>query len=54
MSATLTPLKFLAVNLSIGAAGALAILLLVWIAKVPWRSLVSSPRALDARRLRTT
>ncbi|WP_410812780.1 CPBP family intramembrane glutamic endopeptidase [Micromonospora sp. 067-2] len=52
LSATFTPLKFLAVNLSIGAAGVLAILLLVWIAKVPWRSLISSPRAFDARRLR--
>lgn len=51
MSATFTPLKFLAVNLSVGAAGALAILLLVWIAKVPWRSLLSFPRAFDARRL---
>ncbi|MFE9914493.1 CPBP family intramembrane glutamic endopeptidase [Micromonospora sp. NPDC005553] len=51
MSATLTPLKFLAVNLSIGTAGALAILLLVWIARVPWRSLISAPRAFDARRL---
>ncbi|MER6829003.1 CPBP family intramembrane glutamic endopeptidase [Streptosporangium sp. NPDC000563] len=51
MSATFTPLKFLAVNLSVGAAGALAILLLVWTAKIPWRSLISSPRAFDARRL---
>jgi membrane protease YdiL (CAAX protease family) len=51
MAATFTPLKFLAVNLSVGAAGGLAILLLVWMAKVPWRSLISSPRAFDARRL---
>ncbi|MEU0481913.1 type II CAAX endopeptidase family protein [Streptosporangium sp. NPDC006013] len=51
MSAALTPLKFLAINLSVGASGALAILLLVWTAKVPWRSLISSPRAFDARRL---
>ncbi|MDH2424875.1 CPBP family intramembrane metalloprotease [Sphaerisporangium sp. TRM90804] len=51
MSATITPLKFLAVNLSIGAAGVLAILLLAWTAGVPWRSLISSPRAFDARRL---
>lgn len=51
MSATLTPLKLLAINISIGAAGVLAILLLVWIAKVPWRSLISFPRAFDARRL---
>ncbi|WBB53967.1 type II CAAX endopeptidase family protein [Verrucosispora sp. WMMD573] len=45
------PLKLLAVNVSVGAAGVLAILLLMWIAKVPWRSLISSPRAFDARRL---
>ncbi|MEU8419614.1 CPBP family intramembrane glutamic endopeptidase [Micromonospora sp. NPDC048835] len=51
MSATMTPLKFLAINISIGAAGVLAILLLGWIAKVPWRSLISFPRAFDARRL---
>ncbi|WP_202864630.1 CPBP family intramembrane glutamic endopeptidase [Micromonospora endolithica] len=51
MSATFTPLKFLAVNLSIGATGVLAILLLVWTARVPWRSLLSFPRAFDARRL---
>ncbi|WP_440072169.1 lysostaphin resistance A-like protein [Streptosporangium sp. OZ121] len=51
MAATFTPLKFLAVNLSVGAAGVLAILLLAWTAKVPWRSLISSPRAFDARRL---
>ncbi|MGI5147270.1 CPBP family intramembrane glutamic endopeptidase [Plantactinospora sp. CA-294935] len=51
MSATFTPLKFLAVNLSIGVAGVLAILLLVWTARVPWRSLLSFPRAFDARRL---
>ncbi|GLZ60813.1 CAAX amino protease [Micromonospora sp. NBRC 107095] len=51
MSATLTPLKLLAINISIGAAGVLAVLLLVWIAKVPWRSLISFPRAFDARRL---
>ncbi|BCJ61840.1 CPBP family intramembrane glutamic endopeptidase [Micromonospora endophytica] len=51
MSATFTPLKFLAINISVGTAGVLAILLLVWIAKVPWRSLISSPRAFDVRRL---
>ncbi|MEU8382542.1 type II CAAX endopeptidase family protein [Streptosporangium sp. NPDC048865] len=51
LAATFTPLKFLAVNLSVGTAGVLAILLLAWTAKVPWRSLISSPRAFDARRL---
>ncbi|TDL33162.1 CPBP family intramembrane metalloprotease [Jeotgalibacillus sp. S-D1] len=51
MSPTLTPLKFLAANVSIAATGVLSILLLVWIAKVPWRSLISSPRTFDTRRL---
>lgn len=51
LAATFTPLKFLAVNLSVGTAGALAIGLLVWLAKVPWRSLISAPRAFDPRRL---
>ena len=51
MAATFTPLKFLAVNVSVGTAGVLAILLLVWMAKVPWRSLISSPRPFDAHRL---
>ncbi|GAA3767193.1 CPBP family intramembrane glutamic endopeptidase [Micromonospora maritima] len=51
MSPTMTPLKSLAVNLSIGASGVVAVLLLARIARVPWRSLISSPRAFDARRL---
>ncbi|WP_062353246.1 CPBP family intramembrane glutamic endopeptidase [Herbidospora yilanensis] len=51
LAATFTPLKFLAVNVSVGAAGVLAIVLLVWMAKVPWRSLISAPRAFDPRRL---
>lgn len=50
LSPTYTPLRFLADSLSIGVTGVLAILLLVWMAKVPWRSLLSSPRALDKRR----
>jgi membrane protease YdiL (CAAX protease family) len=51
LAPTFTPLKFLAVNLSIGAAGLLAILLLVRMTGAPWRSLLSSPRAFDVRRL---
>jgi membrane protease YdiL (CAAX protease family) len=51
MSATFTPLKLLAINLSVGLAGVLAVALLAWLAKVPWRSLISSPRAFDGRRL---
>ncbi|MBY8875109.1 CPBP family intramembrane metalloprotease [Micromonospora sp. PLK6-60] len=50
-SPTITPLKSLAVNLSIGASGVVALLLLARIAKVPWRSLISFPRAFDTRRL---
>ncbi|MET8318876.1 CPBP family intramembrane glutamic endopeptidase [Micromonospora sp. NPDC005189] len=53
MSPTMTPLKSLAINLSIGASGAVAIVLLARVARVPWRSLISSPRAFDARRLGT-
>ncbi|MFI2489013.1 CPBP family intramembrane glutamic endopeptidase [Promicromonospora kroppenstedtii] len=51
MSATFTPLKLLAINLSVGLAGVLAILLLARLAGVPWRSLISSPRAFDGKRL---
>jgi membrane protease YdiL (CAAX protease family) len=51
MSPTMTPLKSLGINLSIGASGVVAILLLARVARVPWRSLISSPRAFDARRL---
>ncbi|MEV0315440.1 CPBP family intramembrane glutamic endopeptidase [Nonomuraea fuscirosea] len=51
MSATFTPLKLLAVNLSVGIAGVVAILLPARLAKVPWRGLISSPRAFDGRRL---
>ena len=47
LSATITPLKFLAANLSIGATGVLAVLLLAWMAGVPWRRLISSPRPFD-------
>lgn len=51
LAATITPLKFLAANLSIGVTGLLAIALLVWLTGVPWRSLISSPRAFDPHRL---
>ncbi|MEU9832033.1 CPBP family intramembrane glutamic endopeptidase [Streptosporangium sp. NPDC048047] len=51
MAPAFTPLKFLAVNLSTGVTGVLTILLLAWLAKVPWRSLISFPRAFDTRRL---
>ena len=51
MSATFTPLKLLAINLSVALAGVLAVLLLARLAKAPWRSLISFPRAFDGRRL---
>lgn len=51
MSPTLTPLKYLAVNLSVGIAGVVAVLLLARLARVPWRSLITWPRGFDARRL---
>jgi membrane protease YdiL (CAAX protease family) len=51
MAATITPLKFLAVNLATIAAGVVAVLLLAWLAKAPWRALISSPRGFDPRRL---
>ncbi|ANY08000.1 CPBP family intramembrane glutamic endopeptidase [Pseudonocardia sp. HH130630-07] len=51
LAAGLTPLKALAVNLSIGATGVVAILLLVWMTRVPVRSLFTTRRAFDGRRL---
>jgi uncharacterized protein len=51
MSPTITPLKFLAVNLATIVTGVLAVLLLAWLARVPWRALISSPRGFDPHRL---
>lgn len=51
MSPEFTPLKFLAINVSVGATGVLAVALVVRLAGVPWRSLLSAPRGFDARRL---
>lgn len=51
LSPEFTPLKSLAVNLAIGAAGLVAVLLLMWMTRVPWRTLVSPRRAFDGRRL---
>lgn len=51
LSLTFTPLKLLAANLSIAIAGVAAVLLMARLATVPWRSLISSRRAFDARRL---
>lgn len=52
MSPTMTPLKFLAVNLATIVTGVLAVVLLAWLARVPWRALISSPRGFDPHRLR--
>ncbi|MFP5072482.1 CPBP family intramembrane glutamic endopeptidase [Pseudonocardia nantongensis] len=48
---TLTPLRMLAVNLSMGVTGLLAVPFTAWLAKVPWRSVLSFPRRFDGRRL---
>ncbi len=50
-SAEFTPLKALAANLAIGATGVVAVLLLVWMTRVPWRVLLSPQRRFDRRRL---
>ena len=46
----MTPLMMLAGNLSLTLMGPLAILLTAWLAKVPWRSLLSFPRGLSGAR----
>ncbi|MCH6171894.1 CPBP family intramembrane glutamic endopeptidase [Pseudonocardia alaniniphila] len=51
LSPELTPLKSLAVNVATGATGLVAVLLLVWMTRVPWSALFSSRRAFDRRRL---
>lgn len=50
MSLAMTPLMMLAANLSLAAMGPLAVLLTAWLAKVPWRSVLSAPRPLAWRR----
>jgi hypothetical protein len=49
LSPELTPPKSLAVNLATGTTGLVAVLLLVWMTRVPWRALFSSRRAFDRR-----
>lgn len=51
LSPELTPLKSLALNLATGATGLVAVLLMVWMTRMPWRALLSSRRAFDRRRL---
>lgn len=48
---TMTPLRLLAVNLSMGITGLLAVPFIAWLAKVPWRNVLSFPRRFDVRRL---
>lgn len=50
-STEFTPLKSLAANLAIGATGVVAVLLLVWMTRVPWQVLLSPLRRFDRRRL---
>ncbi|WP_250007515.1 CPBP family intramembrane glutamic endopeptidase [Actinoplanes sp. M2I2] len=51
LESTLTPLKLLAANLSTGLTALLAVVLVSRFAKVPWRTVFSSPRRFDLRRL---
>jgi membrane protease YdiL (CAAX protease family) len=51
LESTLTPLRLLAANLSTGLTALLAVVLVTWFARVPWRSVFSSPRRFDRRRL---
>ncbi|ANY10226.1 CAAX protease [Pseudonocardia sp. HH130630-07] len=48
---TLTPLRMLAVNLSVTITGLLAVPFIAWLAKAPWRTILSYPRRFDRRRL---
>ncbi|MET0860689.1 MAG: type II CAAX endopeptidase family protein [Microbacterium sp.] len=47
----LTPLKLLAANVSTGLTALIAVILVARFAKVPWRTVFSSPRRFDRRRL---
>ena len=50
-SPELTPPKSLAVNLATAATGPVAVLLLMWMTRMPWHALFSPRRAFDRRRL---
>jgi uncharacterized protein len=54
LESTLTPLKLLAANISTGLTALLAVVLVARFARVPWRSVFSSPRRFDRRRLAMT
>ena len=47
---SMTPLMMLAANLSLAVIGPLAVLMTALLARVPWRSLLASPRGLSPRR----
>ncbi len=51
LAPVLTPLRLLAVNLTVVASALLAILLLARMTGAPWHSLLSPSRAFDTRRL---
>lgn len=51
LAPSITPLKFLASNLSIGITGILSVVVTSRLARVPWRSMLSSPRRFDRTRL---
>lgn len=50
MDMTISPLMMVAINLSLAAMGPLAVLLTALIGRVPWRSLLASPRRMSLRR----
>lgn len=50
MDLSISPLMMLAMNLSLAAMGPLAVLLTALLGRVPWRSLLASPRRLSMRR----
>ncbi|WP_250009034.1 CPBP family intramembrane glutamic endopeptidase [Actinoplanes sp. M2I2] len=54
LESTLTPMKLLAANLGTGLTALLAVVLLTRFSQVPWRSVFSSPRRFDPRRLATS
>lgn len=50
MDLTMSPLMMLATNLSLAVMGPIAVLATALLARVPWRSLLASPRRLSLRR----
>ena len=50
MDMSISPLMLLAANLSLAAMGPLAVLAIALLARVPWRSVLASPRRMSLRR----